>query len=154
MPFEIRPYQEPDLSAVVELWEKCGLIEPHNDPHKDIQAKVQFQPELFLIAQIDWQLIGTVMAGYEGHRGWLNYLAVDPEHQQSGFGRLLVEAAENRLIELGCQKVNLQVRGHNMKVIDFYRALGYVTEDRVSMGRVLPETPHLDTIGSPNRRLL
>ncbi len=135
MAFEIRPYQEPDITSVVALWERCGLVVPHNDPHKDIELKVRFQPELFLIAQLDWQLVGTVMAGYEGHRGWLNYLAVDPEHQRKGYGRRLVDAAENRMRELGCPKVNLQIRGTNKQALAFYRAIGYVTEDRIGMGK-------------------
>jgi ribosomal protein S18 acetylase RimI-like enzyme len=135
MPFEIRAYQEPDISNVVALWERCGLVVPPNDPHKDIEQKIHFQPDLFLIAQLDWQLVGTVMAGYEGHRGWLNYLAVDPEHQRKGYGRLLVEAAENRLKELGCPKVNLQIRGQDKHALAFYRAIGYVTEDRIGMGK-------------------
>jgi ribosomal protein S18 acetylase RimI-like enzyme len=141
MPFEIRPYQEPDITNVVALWERCGLVVPQNDPHKDIAAKIRFQPDLFLIAQLDWQLVGTVMAGYEGHRGWLNYLAVDPEHQRKGYGRLLVEAAEHKLADLGCPKVNLQIRGSNKQALAFYRAIGYVTEDRIGMGKriVLPE---------------
>lgn len=154
MPFEIRPYQEPEVSTVVELWRKCGLVTPENDPCKDIAAKIAFQPELFLIAQLDWQLIGTVMAGYEGHRGWLNYLAVDPEHQNGGYGRLLVEAAENRLIELGCQKVNLQVRTSNKKVIDFYRNIGYVTEDRIGMGKRLPASTHTIETDPPMKRVI
>ncbi len=135
MPFQIRPYEEPDITAVVNLWEQCGLIVPENDPYLDIQRKIKFQPELFLIAQVDWQLIGTVMAGYEGHRGWLNRLAVDPDHRRKGYGRLLVEAAESRLTELGCPKVNLQLRGMNKPALAFYRAIGYVTEDRVAMGK-------------------
>ena len=135
MAFEIRPYQEADITNVVNLWEQCGLVVPHNDPHKDIAAKIRFQPDLFLIAQVDWQLVGTVMAGYEGHRGWLNYLAVDPEHQRKGYGRLLVDAAETRLNELGCPKVNLQIRGNNKQALGFYRAIGYVTEDRIGMGK-------------------
>lgn len=143
MPFEIRPYQEADITNVVNLWEQCGLIVPHNDPHKDIARKIQYQPDLFLIAQLNWQLIGTVMAGYEGHRGWLNYLAVDPEHQRKGYGRLLVEAAEHRLHELGCPKVNLQIRGNNKQALAFYRAIGYVTEDRIGMGKRM-ELPDQD----------
>ncbi len=135
MPFEIRAYQEPDISSVVEIWGRCGLIVPHNDPHKDIALKAHFQPDLFLVAQLDWQIVGTVMAGYEGHRGWLNYLAVDPEHQRKGYGRLLVDAAESRLKELGCPKVNLQIRESNKPVLAFYRAIGYVTEDLIGMGK-------------------
>jgi ribosomal protein S18 acetylase RimI-like enzyme len=142
MPFEIRPYQEADITGVVNLWDQCGLIVPQNDPHKEIAAKVQFQPELFLIAQLDWQLVGTVMAGYEGNRGWLNYLAVDPEHQRKGYGRLLVDAAENRLRGLGCPKVNLLIREKDKTPLAFYRAVGYVTEDLVNMGKrvELPES--------------
>jgi ribosomal protein S18 acetylase RimI-like enzyme len=135
MPFEIRAYQEPDISSVVAIWERCGLVVPGNDPHRDIATKARFQPDLFLIAQLDWRIVGTVMAGYEGHRGWLNYLAVDPEHQRKGYGRLLVEAAEKRLKELGCPKVNLLVREKDKVPLAFYRAVGYVTEDRINMGK-------------------
>lgn len=146
MKFKIRAYEESDITAVVNLWEACGLVVPHNDPHKDIASKIKFQPEWFLIGQLDWQLVGTVMVGYEGHRGWLNYLAVDPDHQRKGYGRLLVDAAKSRLKELGCPKVNLQIRNANKQALAFYRAIGYVTEDRIGMGKFLqaPTGPESD----------
>ncbi len=82
-------------------------------------------------------MIGAVMVGYEGHRGWINYLAVHPDHRRGGLGRLLMAAAEKRLVDLGCPKVNLQVRASNLAAVEFYRRIGYATEDVVSMGRRL-----------------
>jgi ribosomal protein S18 acetylase RimI-like enzyme len=134
---EVRPFEAGDEAAVVVLWEACGLVVPWNDPHQDIATKLAFQPGLFLVAQRGETLVGAVMAGYEGHRGWINYLAVAPELQGTGLGRLIMEEAERRLRELGCPKINLQVRGSNQKVIAFYQALGYRIDDVVSLGKRL-----------------
>jgi len=110
---------------------------PQNDPVEDIQGKVAFQPELFFIALLDREVIGSIMVGYEGHRGWLNYLAVLPEHQRRGYGRKLVEEAVCELKRLGCLKVNLQVRSSNVSVIGFYKHLGFKDDDVVSLGKRL-----------------
>lgn len=134
---KIRPYEPHDERAVVALWELCGLLRPWNDPHKDIQRKLRVDPELFLVGTLGDRVIATVMAGYEGHRGWLNYLAVHPDHQRRGYGRQLVSHAERLLLERGCPKVNLQVRTTNTDVIEFYRRLGYSVDDVVSMGKRL-----------------
>ncbi len=123
-------YQE----AVVDLWNKCGLAVPLNDPIEDIQKKLDFQPQLFFIALLDDQLIGSVMVGYEGHRGWLNYLAVSPEHQRHGFGKKLVEKAVDELKKLGCLKVNVQVRRKNASTVEFYKHLGFKDDEVVSLG--------------------
>lgn len=120
--------------ALVDLWEKCGLIVPQNDPIEDIQKKIDYQPELFFIALLDDQLIGSVMVGYEGHRGWLNYLAVHPSFQKRGFGKKLVEKAIAELRKIGCLKLNLQVRRSNKRVIEFYKQIGFKEEERVSLG--------------------
>lgn len=111
------------------------MVRPWNDPHKDIQRKLRVRPELFLVGERDGQVVGTVMAGYEGHRGWLNYLAVDPPYQRQGLGRQLVREAERRLESAGCPKVNLQVRTSNRGAIEFYLRLGYTVDDVVSLGR-------------------
>ncbi|UCE29817.1 MAG: GNAT family acetyltransferase, partial [Candidatus Bathyarchaeota archaeon] len=116
------------------LWKKCDLIVPQNDPVEDIQKKLDFQPGLFFIALLKNRVIGSVMTGYDGHRGWLYYLAVLPEHQKRGYGRQLVEKAINELRKLGCSKVNLQVRTINASVVDFYKHLGFKIEERVSLG--------------------
>jgi len=131
----IRPYQPADRQALIALWRACDLVVPWNDPDRDLDAKLAWQPELLLVGLLDGRLVATVMAGYEGHRGWLNYLAVHPDYQQSGLGRAIVSAAEARLEALGCQKINLQVRESNAAVIAFYRRLGYTVDAVVSLGK-------------------
>jgi ribosomal protein S18 acetylase RimI-like enzyme len=134
MSFHIVRYSLEHQDSVVDLWNKCDLIVPQNDPLEDIQKKLDFQPELFFIALLKNKVIGSVMAGYDGHRGWLYYLAVLPEYQKRGYGRQLVENAVNELRKLGCLKVNLQVRTSNTSVVDFYKNLGFKEEERVSLG--------------------
>ena len=134
MSFEIDRYDVKHQKAVINLWEKCGLIVPQNDPVEDIQRKLAFQPELFFIALSDGQLIGSVMVGYEGHRGWLNYLAVLPSFQKRGYGKKLVNKAIVELRKMGCLKLNLQVRKSNTAVIEFYKHLGFKEEERISLG--------------------
>ena len=95
------------------------------------------QPELLLVAGHGGRVVGTVMAGYEGHRGWIHYLGVVPDLQRGGLGRALMADAERRLIALGCQKINLQVRGDNAVVVAFYERLGFEVEPRISMGKRL-----------------
>ena len=136
---EIRPYREADQDAVVELWRECGLVAPQNDPVKDIHRKLHVQRDLFLVGLLDARLVATVMAGYEGHRGWINYLAVTNDCRRRGFGRRLMDEAERLLRAAGCPKINLQVRSSNTDVIGFYRGIGYAVEDRVSMGKRLEE---------------
>ena len=138
--FEIVKYEEKYQDAVVDLWEKCGLIIPQNDPIEDIQTKLDFQPELFFLALLDDQVAGSIMVGYEGHRGWINYLAVLPKFQRRGFGKKLVNKAIIELRKLGCLKVNLQVRKSNRAVVEFYKHLGFKEEDRVSLGVRLGKT--------------
>ena len=134
---QIRPFQPQDEEAVVALWQRCDLVRPWNDPHKDIQRKQRVRPDLFLVALLDGQIVACVMAGYEGHRGWLNYLAVDPEFQRHGLARAIVAEAEHLLRESGCPKINLQIRTSNQGVIEVYRRLGYSVDDVVSMGKRL-----------------
>lgn len=135
----IRPFRAGDESAVIQLWRDCGLIRSSNDPLKDIQRKRAVQPELFLIALRDEKIVASVMAGYEGHRGWLNYLAVTPSRRQTGIGRKMVAEAERRLHELGCAKINLQVRSANTAAMEFYRRIGFQVDEVVSMGKRLIE---------------
>jgi ribosomal protein S18 acetylase RimI-like enzyme len=134
---QIRPFEPADEKSVVALWQRCDLVRPWNDPHQDIQRKLRVSPELFLVGTLDGQIVATVMAGYEGHRGWLNYLAVAPEFQRRGFARALVTEAERLLWEVGCPKINLQIRSSNHSVVEFYRHLGYSVDDVVSMGKRL-----------------
>ena len=134
----IRPYQESDQDDVIRLWEKVFPDSPpHNNPARDIRTKREVQPELFLVALRDEKLVGTAMAGFDGHRGWVYYLGVDPEHQRQGIGTALMRRVEGGLISLGCPKINLQIRGESPDVQAFYEHLGYFPEDRVSMGKNL-----------------
>jgi len=132
---EIRSFAEADTDAVVALWERCGLLRPWNDPYKDITRKLTVQRDLFLVGTLDGRLVAVVMAGYEGHRGWVNYLAVEPELRRRGLGRAMMEETERRLRALGCPKAALQIRRGNTGVKEFYRGLGYTEDDVISMGK-------------------
>ena len=147
--FVIRTFQMGDEETVIELWRRCDLVVPWNDPHRDIARKMAVQPDLFLVGTLENRVVATLMAGYDGHRGWLNYLAVDLNWQRCGFGRLLVEEAELRLEKLRCPKINLQVRATNAAVIGFYRALGFQLEDTLSLGKRL-ENDELDAESTLN----
>lgn len=136
-PLSIRPFEEADIEAVVALWERCGLTRPWNDPRRDIARKLTQQRDSFLVALIDGRIVGSVMAGYDGHRGWINYLAVDPDHQRQGHGRRLMEAAEQCLRSLGCPKINLQVRVENEAAVAFYSRLGFLEDRVMSFGKRL-----------------
>lgn len=137
MSFLIRQYALHDESRVIQLWTECGLVVSWNDPRRDIQRKIEFQPELFLVGSLDGCIVATVMAGYDGHRGWINYLAVHPDHQGGGIGRAIMEAAEIRLRGIGCPKINLQVRTSNTGVLEFYKRLGYAVDEVVGLGKRL-----------------
>jgi len=134
---EIRQFSEDERSQVVRLWKKVFANEPpHNEPDQVITAKLKVDEQLF-IAMDEGTLLGTVMVGYDGHRGWLYSVAVDPQQQKNGIGRKLVEHALASLHEQGCLKVNLQIRSGNPEVIAFYKKLGFEIEERVSMGRMI-----------------
>ena len=133
----IRSFTPADETSVIDLWRACNLIVPQNDPGKDIQRKLQDSPELFLVAESDELIVGAVMAGYEGHRGWINYLAVSPGLRRQGIGRQLMDAAEQKLRGLGCPKINLQVRRSNLDVIAFYQSIGFLEDNVVSLGKRL-----------------
>jgi len=134
---KIRPYRTSDEASVIALWDSCDLLRPWNDPKKGIQRKLGVQAEWFLVGLEDEQIVATVMAGYEGHRGWVNYLAVAPGQRRQGRGRAIMAAAEELLEAAGCPKLNLQIRGTNTSAIHFYRRLGYELDDVVSLGKRL-----------------
>jgi ribosomal protein S18 acetylase RimI-like enzyme len=146
-PLLIRPFRDADEAAVIALWRECGLIRSWNDPQKDIQRKKAAQGELFLVATLEDQIVASVMAGYEGHRGWVYYLAVTPAQQRRGHGERLMHEVERLLLERGCPKLNLMVRTSNVGVIEFYRRLGYSVDDAVPLGKRLisDEPPALST---------
>ena len=129
----IIPYSNQYQTAVIDLWRQCNLTVPSNDPVEDITKKIDFQPALFFIALLFNQVIGSIMVGYEGHRGWINYLAVLPTFQKQGYGKLLIIKAVTELRKLDCVKVNLQIRPDNLQAIGFYQHLGFKQEDRISM---------------------
>ena len=134
----VRTYEDSDHGSVLALWSAVFPNDPPwNEPAEFIRRKRRFQPDLFWVAQEGDRIIGTVVAGYDGVRGWIYHLAVEPSKRRKGVARLLMEMAEVRLEALGCPKINLQVRTNNNGVVDFYKSLGYKTEDRVQMGKPL-----------------
>jgi ribosomal protein S18 acetylase RimI-like enzyme len=137
---EIRKYTEADRTAVIALWETCGLLRPWNDPGRDIDRKVARDLDGFLVGESDGTIVATAMVGYDGHRGWVYYLAVDPEFGGSGIGRTMMESAESHLLELGCPKINIQIRGSNADAIAFYERIGFSRDDVLSLGkRLIPD---------------
>ena len=136
----IRSFKSADRDAVIELWKRCGLVVPWNDPEKDIQRKMSVGADLFLVGEEGDTLVGVAMGGYEGHRGWVNYLAVDPGCQGRGYAREIMIELENRLLMAGCPKLNIQVRESNTDVLKFYKDLGYKQDACVSLGkRLIPD---------------
>ncbi|VXD02188.1 Acetyltransferase YpeA [Pseudomonas sp. 8Z] len=133
----IRPFQPADEAAIVALWQRCDLIRPWNDPYKDIQRKLKVQPELFLVGEREGQLVASAMAGYEGHRGWINYLAVCPEQRRQGLARQLINHIEEKMLALGCPKLGLLVRNSNPDALAFYERLGFQVDAAVSLGKRL-----------------
>ena len=134
----IRAFTEGDTEQVVALWRLCGLVRPWNDPHRDIARKLEVQRELFLVAVTDQDVVaGSMMAGYDGHRGWVNYLAVAPDSRGTGIGRKLMGEAERLLTQLGCPKLNLQVRDDNAQALAFYSSIGYDVDNVTSLGKRL-----------------
>ena len=133
----IRPYAPEHEKAVIDLWRKCNLTGSWNSPKLDIERKLKVNPELFLVGLIGSKVVATVMGGYDGHRGWIHYLAVDPPYQRKGLGRQIMKAIEKKILDMGCPKINLQIRAENSAAIEFYESIGYGTEERVSMGKRL-----------------
>ena len=133
----IRPYRARDQTAVVALWERCGLVVPHNDPLRDIELKCRVNPEWVLVGVLDDDLVASCMAGYEGHRGWINYLAVSPDCRRKGIATQIMQRAEVLLLKAGCPKINLQIRETNQAVIAFYESLGFTNDRVISMGKLM-----------------
>ena len=127
----IRSYRETDLQEVIKLWKSCSLVVPWNNPEKDIVRKLKVDPDLFLIGKVFDEIVATAMGGYEGHRGWINYLAVSPAHQRSGYGAEIMTEVEKRIRAKGCPKINVQVRSTNAEVISFYSSIGYTVDEVV-----------------------
>ncbi|WP_203135710.1 GNAT family acetyltransferase [Microbacterium sp. JZ31] len=140
MTVDIRSFAAADEGAVVALWREAGLTRPWNDPHADIARARAVWPNLLLVAADGGEVVGSVMAGYDGHRGWLYYLATASQRRGEGIGRRLIAEAEARLEALGCPKVMLMVRADNEPVLEYYDAIGYRREmTRVTGRRLIPD---------------
>lgn len=138
----IRPYEEADEAQVLRLWTECELTRLWNDPRKDIARKLSVQREWFLVGIEEGQVMASAMAGYDGHRGWINYLAVAPAHRRQGHARALVHRIESLLTGAGCPKINLQIRASNEQAVAFYRCIGYAPDEAICFGkRLIPDAP-------------
>ena len=133
----IRPYEDKDQKQVIDLWNECGLTRSWNNPHLDIQRKQKVQAKWFFVGEENSVVIATAMFGYDGHRGWVNYLAVSLEYQRRGFAHQLMQHGEAVLKSVGCPKLNLQIRASNTQVQAFYKSIGYTEDEVVSFGKRL-----------------
>jgi ribosomal protein S18 acetylase RimI-like enzyme len=135
---EIRPFQPSDSDELIRLWRSCNLTRPWNDPGKDIARKLRVNPEWFLVAALGEDIAGSIMIGYEGHSGWINYLAVAAPFRRHGIGTGLMQKAETILRAVGCPKINLQVRvGSEQELAGFYVGLGFRPDEVVCYGKRL-----------------
>ena len=138
----IRSYRREEKRDVIDLWINCNLIVPANNPEKDIERKLAVNPDLFLVGLLNDTLVASCMVGYDGHRGWVNYLAVAPQYRRRGIATRIMKVAEKCLISAGCPKINLQVRTSNKAVIQFYKSVGFSDDDVISLGkRLAPDPP-------------
>ncbi len=136
----IRPFHPSDETALIALWHACGLTRPWNDPRKDVARKLTVQSDLFLVGEREGEIVATLMGGYDGHRGWVNYLAVSPLHRRCHYATALMRAVERKLLEMGCPKINLLIRSDNLAVKRFYDSLGFQEDAVISMGkRLIPD---------------
>ncbi|ATA21221.1 ribosomal protein S18 acetylase RimI-like enzyme [Gibbsiella quercinecans] len=136
---EIRVFRQDDFEEVLTLWERCDLLRPWNDPEMDIERKLNHDPELFLVAEVGGEVVGSVMGGYDGHRGSAYYLGVHPDYRGRGIANALINRLEKKLIARGCPKIQLMVREDNDTVIDMYEKLGYEIQGITSLGKRLIE---------------
>ena len=138
--FVIRTYQDTDLEDIIQLWERCDLTRPWNNPEIDIFRKIAQKDDLFLVAVKNQQIIATLMGGYDGHRGWMNYLAVHPHHQRNGVATALIQQLEKRLTALGCPELQLLIAKEFIDIQNFYEQLGYEEQEVVCLSkRLIPD---------------
>ncbi|MBF9151180.1 GNAT family acetyltransferase [Novosphingobium jiangmenense] len=135
MGVSIRAATAAEREATVTLWEAAGLTRPWNDPRSDFDLALATPTSTILLAEAQNQPIGSVMVGFDGHRGWVYYLATSPDRRGQGIGRALMAAAEDWLKALGSPKIQLMVRGDNASARGFYNALGYELQDVVTIGK-------------------
>ena len=137
---EMRVFVEADTDAVIDLWNLADLTRPNNDPSLDIKRKMNDSPWGFLVAMEGKTIIGSIMVGYDGHRGWINYLACHPNHRRRGVAKSLMNEAKKLLLERGCPKISLQVRSGNESAVKFYASIGYLEDNVTSFGlRLIPD---------------
>ena len=133
----IRKYRENDRASLIALWKEVFPDDPpHNEPDSVLDAKIMID-DLIFVAEDDNELVAGCMAGYDGHRGWLYAVAVSPARRREGLGKDIVNHVLNALSEIGCIKVNLQIRSTNTQVAAFYRSIGFTVEERLSMGKFI-----------------
>jgi ribosomal protein S18 acetylase RimI-like enzyme len=136
----IRSFTAKDTELVVSLWQCCGLLRSWNNPYLDIERKLAVNPEWFVVGEVNHEIVASAMFGYEGHRGWVNYLAASPAHQRQGHAKALMAHGETLLLASGCPKISLQVRASNTPVLAFYQSLGYQDDQADSLGkRLIPD---------------
>lgn len=134
---EIRIFRQEDFEEVLTLWDRCDLLRPWNDPEMDIERKMNHDPELFLVAEVSGEIAGSVMGGYDGHRGSAYYLGVHPDYRGRGIANALMNRLEKKLIARGCPKIQLMIRAENDTVLSMYEKLDYEVQDVISMGKRL-----------------
>lgn len=134
---KIRIYQKSDEKQLIQLWEECGLTVPWNNPQLDIDRKLKENSEEILVGEIDEEIVATLIVGYDGHRGWVYYLGVNPKYQRKGLGEQIMKYAEEHLLKIDCPKINIMVRDSNLDVIKFYEAIGYEKQKVVTLGKRL-----------------
>jgi ribosomal protein S18 acetylase RimI-like enzyme len=137
----INPIEDGDVDAVCSLWERCGLTRPWNEPAADIALARKDSNATILIGRDGEAIVATALVGHDGHRGWVYYVAVDPAHQKKGFGRIIMDAAEDWLRRTGIEKVQLLVRPENTTVRAFYESIGYGEQPRVTFAKWLDGRP-------------
>ncbi|KYP97770.1 acetyltransferase [Sodalis-like endosymbiont of Proechinophthirus fluctus] len=136
---EIRVFRHDDFEEIITLWERCDLLRSWNDTEMDIERKLNHDPDLFLVAEVAGEVVGSVMGGYDGHRGSAYYLGVHPDYRGRGIANALISRLEKKLIARGCPKINLIVCGENNAVINMSEKLGYEIQDSVLLGKRLIE---------------
>ncbi len=135
MQLTFRPFQETDRRSLIDLWDQCGLLRPWNDPDTDIDQAIRNETSTILVGSVDGLLVASVMVGFDGHRGWVYYVAVDPARQRKGGGRQAMSEAERWLRDRGCRKIQLMVRDSNEEAERFYTSIGYETQAVRTIGK-------------------
>jgi ribosomal protein S18 acetylase RimI-like enzyme len=133
----IAPIGDADIADVIALWQRCGLTRPWNDPAGDIALARKSENAAMLVGRDGSGIVASVLVGHDGHRGWVYYVAVDPDCRHRGYGRLIMDAAEGWLRGRGIEKLQLMVRSDNSQVQTFYQSLGYFEQERIVFAKWL-----------------